>query len=156
MFKKNCWKIHADWFGSFVITQLLAVICRTFNLNFPLPLHELIFFVPFTTFVPCLPKSKRKILSIINTDTSHMSLFNHSKTLRAKDLKFWENYHQILCVLCPVSLVRCHMSLVTFFLIQSCDVSLLRVCYQRGVSGLVFRLFLLKTHWQPIFSYIGL
>ena len=69
---------------------------------------------PVTTCVPCLPLSYRKILSIINTVTSHMSLFNHSKTVRARDLKFWDNNHHILCVMCLVSHVTCQISLGTF------------------------------------------
>ena len=54
----------------------------------PMKLPELLFFYPFTTYVPCVPKSNRKIVSIINTDTSQILLFNHSKTVKARDLKF--------------------------------------------------------------------
>ena len=115
------------------------------------------FFVPFYHLCAISSPSTSKILSIINTDNSHMSLFNHSKTVRAKDLNFWENYHHTLCVMCPMSNVRCHMSLVTRnFFLQSGEVSLLRVCYQQGLFGLVFRLFLCKTRWHPIFTYLGL
>ena len=71
------------------------------------------FLYPFTPCVPFVPLSNRKILSFINTDTSQMSLFNHSKTVRTRDLKFWENYHHTLFVMCPVSHVRWHMLLVT-------------------------------------------
>ena len=73
-------------------------------------LPELLFLYPFTTCLPCVPQSSINILSIINTDNSQMSLFNHSKTLRARDLKFWQHYHHTLCVMCPVSHVNdtCH------------------------------------------------
>ena len=75
----------------------------------------------------------------------------------ARDLNFLKSYHQTLCVMCPVSHLRCHMSIfkchlsdVTYHMsyviifLQSCEVSLLRVCYQQGPSGLVFRCFLSK------------
>ena len=78
-------------------------------------LPELLFLYPFTTCVPCVPQSNRKILSIINTDTSQMSLLNHSKTVRARDLKF-EKIITILyvsCVLCHMSDDTCHLSHVT-------------------------------------------
>ena len=57
------------------------------------------FLYHFTTCVPCVPQSNRNILSITNTDTSQMSLFNHSKTVRVRNLIFWENYHHTLCVM---------------------------------------------------------
>ena len=56
--------------------------------------------------------------------------------------------------MCHVSRVTCHMSHVTFqklcvtfyliFFLQSDEVKFLRVCYQWGLSGVVFRIFLLK------------
>ena len=50
-----------------------------FHLNlFLVPLHHL--------FAPVSHKLKKK-RSIINTVTSHMSLFNHSQTVRARDLE---------------------------------------------------------------------
>ena len=109
------------------------------------------FLSSFTTFVPCFHPNNGKILFIINTDTSHTSFFNHSKTLRARDLKFWENYHHTLCVLCHMSHVTYHLSHVVchIFFLQSGEVILLRVCYQRGLSGLVFRLFWFKTLSAP-------
>ena len=85
-------------------------------------LPELLFLYPF-------PLNNRKIFSIINTDTSQMSLFNHTKTIWARNMQFWENYQHTLCVMCPVPHVRCHMSHVTFFFLQRGEVSLLRVCY---------------------------
>ena len=78
-----------------------------------------------------------------------------SKTVRTRELKFWENAHLPLCVTfhvshitchksgvrcqvsgvrCQISGVRCHMS--NFFL-QSAGVSQWRVCYQRGLPRLV-------------------
>ena len=71
---------------------------------------------PFTIFVPCLPPSYRKKLSIIKIFTSHMSLFNHSKTVRTIDVidVICENDHHTLCAMGAVSHVRCHMSLVTY------------------------------------------
>ena len=53
-----------------------------------LEVPELPFLSLFTTVVPYLPPSNSKILFIINTDTSHMSLFNQSKTVRARDMNF--------------------------------------------------------------------
>ena len=47
-----------------------------------------------TTCVPCVPQSNRKILSIINTDTSQMSLFNHSQTVRARDMHHLPEEHR--------------------------------------------------------------
>ena len=44
-------------------------------------LPELLLLYPFTTCLPCVHQINRKILSIINTDTTQMSLFNHSKTV---------------------------------------------------------------------------
>ena len=39
-----------------------------------------------------------------------------SQTGRARELKFWENVHPTLCVMCHVSCVMCHVSPVTFHL----------------------------------------
>ena len=36
-----------------------------------------------------------------------------SQTGRARELKFWENVHPTLCVMCHVSCVMCHVSRVT-------------------------------------------
>ena len=41
------------------------------------------------------------------------SKHSQSQTGRAKELKFWENVHPKLCVLCHVSFVMCLMSHVT-------------------------------------------
>ena len=57
-----------------------------------------------------------------------------------------------------VSHVTCHMSFVHFFL-QSGRVSLWRVCYQRGLPRLVFRLFLIKNALIPhtyLFQHVGI
>ena len=40
------------------------------------------------------------------------SNYLHSQTVRARDLKFWDNVHHHLCVMCHVSCVMCHMSCV--------------------------------------------
>ena len=57
-------------------------------------------------------------LSIINYLTnlpisSQSSKRHNSQTVRARDLKCWHNVCHSLCVTCPVSGVRCHMSRVT-------------------------------------------
>ena len=36
-----------------------------------------------------------------------------SQTGRAWELKFWENFHPTLCVMCHMSRVMCHVSPVT-------------------------------------------
>ena len=56
-----------------------------------------------------------------------------SQTIRAVELKFWENVHPPPCVTCHVSHVTCHVSCVT----QSVGASRWRVCYQRGLPRLV-------------------
>ena len=86
----------------------------------------------------------------------HMPLFNHSQSVRARDLQFSHDIHHTLCVICLVSHVRCHMLLVTchvslvichmsydtilisIFFLQIVWVSLWRVCYQQGLPLLVF------------------
>ena len=96
----------------------------------------------------CLPPSYIKILFIINTYTSPMSLFNHSKSVKARDLKFWHNNHHTIFVICPVSRVRWQMSLIIchmYFFFRKCWSKL-----QEGQHNLpcqVLRLFLLKTCW---------
>ena len=44
----------------------------------------------------------------------YMSLFNHVKTARARGLTFWDSINHTLCVICPVSPVRCQVSLVSY------------------------------------------
>ena len=56
-------------------------------------------------------------------------------------------------VTCHMSLVTCHMEI---FSLQCVEVSLLMVCYQQRLSGLVFRQFLSKTRLHTIFTYLGL
>ena len=63
-------------------------------------LPELLFLYPFTTCVPCVPQSSRKILSIINTDTSQMSPYAMC---------------HVSCVTCQMTHVTSHMSYVTSF-----------------------------------------
>ena len=101
---------------------------------------------PFTTCMPCVPQSNRQILSIIWYLAN--VTFQSFKNIRARDLKFWENYYHTLCVMCPVSHVRWHKSLVTchmsHFFFTNGKVSLLRVCYYWGLPRLIFRIFLFK------------
>ena len=73
---------------------------------------------PYTTFVPLFSPSYRKWMYIINNVTSSMSLFNHSQIIRARDMTFRHNVHHTLCVMCLVSHVRCHMSLIMSHLSQ--------------------------------------
>ena len=49
----------------------------------------------------------------------HMSLFNLSETVRARDLQFSHDINITQCVMCPVSHVRYHMSLAIFFLYEA-------------------------------------
>ena len=99
-----------------------------------------------------------EILPIFNTDTFHMSLFNHSETLRAKDLKLWENYHHTLCVMCPVSYVKCYMSLVTCHSSGFCFYKVLKLVSWgsviNGVYPSTFFTFFFKTVWYQIFTYL--
>ena len=46
--------------------------------------------------------------------SSQSSKHHNSQTVRARDLKFWENVHPILCIICHMSLVTCHLSPVTY------------------------------------------
>ena len=61
-----------------------------------------------------------------------------SKTVRAGELKFWENVYPP--TMCHMSRVTCHMSCVFFYFVfgQSGGASQWRVCYQRGLPSLVF------------------
>ena len=109
------------------------------------------FFFLFTTFMPNFPPSNSKILSIINTDTSHMSLFNHSKELGTW-LRKWSLYPMcyVSRVTCHMSLVRCHLSHInSSSFLQSGEVSLLRICYQQGLSGQVLDV---DTQYLPILA----
>ena len=80
---------------------------------------------------------------------------NHnSKTVFARELKFWENVHPTPCVICHMSPVTCHLPCVTchmwysiclfFYLkkMQSDGVRWWRVCYQRDLP--LFSLPLIK------------
>ena len=103
------------------------------------------FWSPCTTFLPLCPRSYRKKLSIINTVTSHMSLLNHSQTVRTRALKFWQHVNHNICVMCRVSHVRCDMSLVMYHIshcflsLQSVGFSLWSVCYQLGLLCIVVK-----------------
>ena len=82
--------------------------------------------------------------------SSRYSWYHKSQTVRARELKFWENVHppqtcHMSCVTCHVpchvSDVTCHVSHVTFlfFIIfgQSGEAYWWRVCYQWGLPCLV-------------------
>ena len=101
------------------------------------------------SFVPLVfPRKKR--LSIFNTVTFHISLFTHSKILRAMNLKFWHNVHLTLCVMCSVSHVRCHMLLVTYhFSHFFFNISIRLVGWGSVTNEAICLDFvsLLKTHW---------
>ena len=45
--------------------------------------------------------------------SSKSSMHHNSQTVRARELKFWENVHPTPCVMCHVSCVMCHVSCVT-------------------------------------------
>ena len=45
--------------------------------------------------------------------SSRSSKHYNSQTVRARELKFWENIHPTPCVMCHVSCVMCHMLFVT-------------------------------------------
>ena len=94
-------------------------------------------------------------LLLINSVTqssfsSKSSKYLHSKTVKARELTFWENVHLPPCVMCRMSRimchvwpVTCHVSYVTIsfsfsFFLQRGEASQLRVCYQRGLPCLFF------------------
>ena len=97
--------------------------------------------------------------------SSQSSRYHKSQTIRARELKFWENVHppqhvtchvsRVTChvsrVTCHMSRVTCHVSHVTFFFIyffffwKSGEDYRWRVCYQRGLPRLVFLLVELNT-----------
>ena len=104
----------------------------------------------------------------------HMSLFNLSQTVRARDLQFSHNIHYTLCVQChmsgdtyQVSHVRCHMSCVMCHVsCVMCHVScvicniyiffctkwlswLVEALLSTGPPRLVFRFFLNKNALIP-------
>ena len=85
------------------------------------------------------------------------------QTVRARELKFWENVHTPPCVTCQVSCIMCHVSGVTcqvshvrccmlFFIYlfiffgKRAEVSCWRVCYQRSLLRLVFER--IESHFQ--------
>ena len=49
-------------------------------------------------------------LSIKWPFSSKSSKHHNSKTVWSRDLKYWNNVHHPLCVMCHVSCVMCHMS----------------------------------------------
>ena len=106
------------------------------------------------------------IHSFIHPFVKIYSKHSQSQTGRARELKFWENVHPTICVMCLVSYltcygshVMCHLSYVTcymsnffftFFLIkkksqknhkkmgQCGEASRWKVSYQRGLPYLVY------------------
>ena len=101
----------------------------------------------------------------------HMSLFNLSQTVRARDLQFSHNIHyslfvqchmsgvtyQVMHVGCHISLFMCHVPCVMcyvsyviyIFFLQSGWVGWLRLCYQQGLPRLVLNVFLIKNPLIP-------
>ena len=58
------------------------------------------------------------------------SKHSQSQTGRARELKFWENVHPTLCVMCHVSDVGCHVSRVTCnFSLVTCHLSHVQICF---------------------------
>ena len=53
------------------------------------------------------------IHSLIHPLVPICSIPCYSQTIRARELKFWENVHPTLCVMCHVSCVKCQVSSVT-------------------------------------------
>ena len=98
-----------------------------------------------------------------------MPLFNHSQTLRARDLQFLHDIHHTLVAMCLVSHVRCHMSLVMCHMSlvtyhMSCDSILILIfsytlwelvgegsVFNGASPFLVFRAFIIKNAMIPIF-----
>ena len=107
-------------------------------------------FGPLTPHLcPCHPPRYTKRVSIINTVTSQMSLFNHSLTIRARDLKCLHYVHNVSCVPCHMSGVTCHVSHV------NCPMSKLKKkikLFELVVEGL----FVIETRWYPVITYLGL
>ena len=93
---------------------------------------------------PCFPPSYRK--KIVYYQYWYLSLFNHSQTIRAMDLKLSNNVHPTLCVMCTVS---CVIIIFFFSFLENGGVGWLRVCYPRGLPSLVLKLFLIKNALIP-------
>ena len=60
-----------------------------------------------------------------------------SQTIRAFELKFWENVHPPPCVIYHMSHFTCCVSCFTCHVSQISGASRWRVCYQRGINRLV-------------------
>ena len=99
----------------------------------------------------------------VTCKVSHFT-FQKLPIVRARDLNILHICHHPLAVMCyvacvmchvsHVSCVMCHMSFVTFtgFFYTVVEFSRLRVCYQRGLSHLVFML--MECQKSNIFFYI--
>ena len=76
---------------------------------------------------------------------SKPSYYHYTQTMRARMLKFWENYcpHHASHVRCHVSGVICQVSSVIFFGLSGWA-SRWRVCYQQGLP--TFNKFMLLKH----------
>ena len=84
------------------------------------------------------PSSLNNFVSL-SAFSSQSSRYHKSQTTRARGLTFWENVHPLQHVTCHVSRVTCHMSHVTLKKNgQSGEAYWWRVCYQRGLTSLVF------------------
>ena len=132
-----------------------------------------------------MPQSKKTNLdSILDTLTSFRSLLkspfrgaffsqsskhHKSQTVRARELKFWENVHpppcvtcQVSSVTCPVSHGRCHISGVMCQV--SCHMShvtcqifiYIFFCHQQDLSTLVFFIGLSSFSWFSIRIWINI
>ena len=67
--------------------------------------------------------------------SSKPSKHHYNQTVRARELKFWENVHQKSHVRCHVSSVTCQVSPVTYiFFFYFFFPTKWKVCYQRGIS----------------------
>ena len=72
------------------------------------------------------------IHTFINSSfSSKPSKYHYTQSIRAKELKFWENFHHVSHVRCQVSGVRCLVSYISFFG-QSGGASRWRVYNQQG------------------------
>ena len=73
--------------------------------------------------------------------SSIFSKHHNYQSVRARELKFWENFHPTLCVMCHISHVTCHMSPVICHLSRvTCHLSHV-TCY---VSAFLIYFFLIK------------
>ena len=98
-----------------LLLQFCVLMSRvTFILSYFLLLYFCCFFCHLFLILLFLYIIKRPIHSLTESAfSSKSSRHLHFLTVRADDLKFWENVHLPSCVTCYVSHVTCHMSRVT-------------------------------------------